>query len=1458
MPPDGQRVWAARTPVASVDSLRELFGALLAGEALAFPLDAGPGAGPDAGANVVAEAAFWSRAGVSSVITVPSVARLLAADLPPGAGQLRDWVLTGETLPGSLVTAMLEALPGCRLYNVYGCTEAPGWGTLLLPGDAGTGSAPVGTPLAGATLELRGPDGGPVADGETGEVWLGGPGVGWGYHGDPQATATAFVPDESVPGGLWFRTGDLAVRREGRVWLAGRRDRRVKLLGNFVDLDEVEAVAADLPGVLEAAVEPAGGELPTALRAWIVPAPGHASRLLPRHVTEHLQQALGRHVVASPVRLVGELPRLSFGKVDRAALRSLREGDGSQRAGEAPRSEIERALAAIWADVLGVPAVFADDDFFGIGGNSLQAARVIGRVRRDMRIGLPVSVMFTARTVRALGEVASTARRAPDAPREASDDGTLTNEQKRLWLLDLATTGSTAHVISACAPVTPAVPLADVEAAIRAVAARHPAMRSRFSLRAPGDPTFILGEAADLPFAHVDLSRAGRRAVDAHVARFARRPIPLVHDGPLFRAEYLTGPGGDRRLLLAFHHMVIDAESFRIIRDELLRALSGTALPARHVLPTRTSGAPRPGLPSALSAELRETRSAIAISVRGGTGDRASLATQRDVIPLGQQRIDSLGARAAELSTTVFTLLLAALSVVVSRHSGERAFAVATPVSFRDDPAVAGEVGFFLNTTAIPCQVRPADTLASLADRLHAATGRFLDGRDVPFEDLVSGAGAPRAFGVSPLAQVMLVADVPVTAPAPDDRIGAFVGLDRGMGTFDLVVSYEERARRIVVDTRTAAVSAADARVLADHLDATVTALCETSADCPIDDIPIHSPGEQEQLITWARQVPRRAATAAAARIAAAMASCSERRAVVSGPSAWTYGDLASAAEHLRDLMRQRNLGTGDRIAIVDEHPLVTVAAVVASLFEGCVFVPVDPQAPVGRVRAMLERANAGLTITGDALAGVTCSRRAARPPRDVPGQAPAYIVFTSGTTGEPKGVELPRDGLDQFVAGYCDDIGVCADSRVLQAVSFGFDPWILNTMLALAHGAELHMRPGTVAPFGSGLARLLNESRATHAFITTAAFETVRPEWVAVKDLTVMVGGSICGAELANRWLGRLTLYNLYGPSEATVLSTGKRCDGGRPSVGRPFPGESVQVCDERGRLCPVGVPGELLIGGAGVGIGYIGMPRLTALQFRPDPLAAEPGGRVYGSGDRGCLLPDGEIYFIGRADRQRKVRGYRLELDEIAAIVAAFPGVTAVAVDVRPNDILSCCVASPGLRVTAETVRADLAGRLPAWAVPNHIKVVERMPLNLNGKVDWNAIDRIPAARRPAAGDDPAGAADELSGAVAAAWEAALGHRAFGLRDNFFDVGGHSLLLPVLHERLQQDVTGVTLMDLFRYPTVESLAGYLRRRGAPVVPGAAAPDPAAPSPAAGRRARISQVRRMRDANARGGSPDA
>lgn len=1683
--PDDERVWVARTPVGSVDAIRELFGALATGGLLAFP---------PPGLDVEGEARFWAGAGVSTVISVPSVARAVVAAGAPLDG-LRDWVLTGEPLPAGVVAGLAAAAPSCRLYDVYGCTEAPGTGARVVPGDR----RPGGTALPGVTISLRGD-----------ELCLGGAGVADGYDGDPRATAAAFVPDETVPGARRFASGDLAVRDGDRIRVVGRRDRRVKLLGTAVDLDDVESVLRDAPGVTEAVVEPRGDELLTAVETWVVahpdrsavvgphtravltgglamlttdpaeaqfmyddlvrrrvylrdlvhvpdgavvvdlganigmfsvqchyeatgvtvysvepgertfdaltgncdfhgvrgerlrvavgaadgeatfvyydefpflsgirpdrgdevaliasylrasepeataeldedemldligtrlasrtyrvpvrtvssllrelgldrvdvlkvnvvkseldvlagiepadfarirqlvmemhdgdgqvaavlerlravgytaaafknealdaagdlfhviatrePVPAGTSTAAPRpfhpivadDVTRWLQDRMGRHVVASPVHVVAELPRTAFGKVDRQELRRL--GAPVARPVRPPRDDVEARLAEICAGLLGRP-VSVDDDFFGVGGDSLRAATLVARVRHELGVELPISAMFNARTVAGLRELV---RDAVPYLEPAAGDGTtgLSNEQQRLWLLDQVTPGSTAHTVSAVAELSPALTAGAVAALVEAVARRHPMLGSRLAMSADGSPSLVVGEVA---VERADVADAA--ALDARIAAFGRTPIEPVAGAALSRVHHVRCPGR-AVLLVALHHVVGDAESFRLLRRDLLAAAAGNPPPARTDLPcVRRDRTVPPATVDALVEALHDVESPLVLSARG-SGDRTSLESRRTVVPLTADDLARLDGRAAELSATSFSLLLAAMTVVLSRHAAASAFAIAAPVGHRDDRDVADEVGFYSNTTAVRCDIRAGDTIRSLVERTSASAWRSVDARDVPFDTLVRRTGAARVLGVSPLAQVLLAVDVPATRLPGDGPVGPFVSLDRGMATFDLVVFFEREASRLLVDARVAVIAPDEARVLAEHLGVTLAALCTADADRLVSDVDIASADERATVRQWADSGPALPPPPLANRITDALASGGTRAAVVSGSRTWTWDELVSNTELVRDVLRGDGLVPGDRVAVFNDHPLATVAAVAACYLDGYAFMPVDPLAPPERIELMLSRAHCARVVRGDVLPDGPVPPRRLRPPAEVPDTAPSYVIFTSGSTGEPKGVALSRAGLARLMCWIGDDIGVTSESRVLQGAAFGFDVWQVNAFLALVAGATLTMTTSDDVLFGADIARLLNDGEITHASLSTSAFETVRPEAVHVPGLTVLVGGSVCSTELADRWRGRATFHNIYGPAETTLFSTIKDCtEPGQPTVGVACPGEAIQIRDPRGGLCAVGVPGDLYIGGAGVGIGYLDRPRPTAERFQPDPFTDRPGARAYDTGDRGYYLPDGEIQFLGRTDRQRKVRGYRLDLDELVALVASFDGIEAVAVDLRPGEVLTCCVGTADPAIDAETIRAGIAVRVPRWAVPTHIKVVDRIPLNRNGKPDWAAIDRIPLAVTPGTEEAPVLVLNGAAAAVADAWAATLGHRTFGPRDNFFDVGGHSLLLPALQEGLADRVGTVALVDLFRYPTVEALAEHLTSTPARAGTGETGPD-----------ARVTRMARLRGARA-------
>jgi non-ribosomal peptide synthetase component F/aryl carrier-like protein len=1370
--PDSERVFAARMPANSVDAYREVIGSAMTGATLVFP--------PRRPADPADEVAWLRDAGVTALIVVPSVVQRLRPGERAQLRNVRDWILTGEAVPASLVRELRRGQRVARIYNVYGCTEAPGCGIALSEVDGAAPLVPVGRPLSGVTASIVDEHGRVVGAGTVGEICLGGPGVAAGYEDDPRSTAARFVPDPGTHGGRRFATGDLAVELPDAIHLTGRRDRRVKLHANTVDLDEVEAALVAMPGIAEAAAELPAGPLPDSIEVWVAPDGGHVDTSV---LGRSLQATCGIHLVIRPVHVVGRLPRVPLGKIDRKALRTLGTGlpPTARTTAVAPRTETERIIARVCREELGRPEFGIDDDFFEQGGDSLSAARVAGRLRREEGFDFETSTVLIARTVRAIAAV-SRRGAVPGEPPLPVWTGELNADQQGMWLVDTLHAPSAAYTISAAVPL-PDVSAEDLDRAWAEVCRRHPLLSSRWN-QGQGRPTIVTTPAGIPPLRRTRV--ADLRAAQARQAQFARTPLALTDGAALVRAE-VCHDGAGSRLLLAAHHLIVDGESFRVIRAGLSRALAGQDLGAPR-LPVAPVAKNDP--PEALAGQFRRAIPRVALSPGGDRGERASLATHRTTIAVAAEDIVARAATAH--ATTAYTVLLAAVAIVVSRHADAATFAVATPVTLRDDPRLRREVGYFARTAAVLCDIRDDDTVAGLVHRLERSVAEAIDHRDVPFDRLVDAVGAARVRGVIPLAQIMVTADVPI-----EESPGLVESLDRQMGPFDLAVEYHAEQQRIVVDSRTVAISPAEAEVLADHIASVLTILASCQAGRQVRDIELSSPADRARLKAWSTGIPIDSPVPLVDRIADAIARHADRPAIVCADGAVTFAELGRIAQTLRDRFARGAVAPGSRIAVVDNHPVLTVAAVIAGLFDGHTFVPVDPQAPAARVQRIRAMVQAAFVIDEKEPPAPAASRLA--PPTPWPREVGAYMAFSSGSSELPKAVELPRAGLDDLASWATRRFDASAQSVVFQPASFGFDIWLLNTILSLTSGATLHARSPSRMGFGTDLAEDLTAARATHVTVSTSAWETVRPEWIPAGSLTVIVAGSRCTEELARRWSARVRLFNGYGPCETTVISSLKLCP--PATIGEACPGESIQVLDERDQPCPVGVPGWIHLGGSGVGIGYAGAPRRTALGFRPDPFAGGPGERRYATGDRGYRLPTGEVQYIGRRDRQVKLRGYRLELDELEETIAKVPSVRAVSVAMRRPEVLACCVATAA---TAGHIRATLETVLPGYAIPSRILVVDQIPLTVNGKPDWPAIEDL-------AGKPAAGPAVPPQGVVAAAWRVVLGHDDFGATDNFFDVGGHSLLMPALKASLAEQGVQVDLVTLFRHATVAGLTTYL-----------------------------------------------
>jgi amino acid adenylation domain-containing protein len=1411
---------------------------------------------------------------------VPSSgAELLRGDgIPTG---VRTVFMGGEALPPGLARALLET-PGRRLFNAYGPTEATIYAILARIDPGETGTPPIGRPVPGGRALLLDADLQPVLPGVPGEIWLGGRGLARGYLGRPDLTAERFRPDPfsaggEEPGARLYRTGDLGRRRpDGRIEFLGRRDNQVKVRGFRIELGDVETALARHPGIEAAVVvdsRPPDAPGEARLIAYAVPRRGlPASGPWAAELRGFLRRLLPAYMVPSDFVVLDALPFTATGKVDRGALPAPGTNlPAAARPWTAPRTPVEEVLCGLWAQVFGLPRVSAGDDFFDLGGHSLLATQLVSRVREAFALELPLRALFEAPVLADLGREIERALREgegtvspPLEPQPRPAEGIpLSFAQQRLWFLDRLEPESPFYNMPVAVRLLGRLDVPALAATFREIVRRHEALRTRF-VETAGRPVQVVeaGIAVEIPVS--DLSSLPSREREAEAARLAhaaaRRPFDLER-GPLLRVSLLRLGEEESLLLAVFHHIVSDGWSMGVFLRETAELYRAGAA---------GEPSPLPPLPlqyadfalwqrgwltgEALDRQLGWWRRQLAdVPPLALPTDRPRPATPayrgaRCPLALPPDVAAQIAGLARREGATLFMTLLAAFSAVLGRWAGQELLAVGTPVANRTRVELEPLIGFFVNTLALRADLTGDPTGRTLLGRCReTALGAYAH-QDLPFEKLVEELRPERDLARAPLFQVLL--SLQNTPPADFELPGltlAPVAIEPGTAKFDLTLSAMETPEGIgaALEHDAHLFDRATAARLAGHLAAALQGLAADPGR-RLSELPLLAAAERQQTLReWAEPSPLppdleslgMEGLGIAGRIAAQARRTPGAVAVAQGDREITYRDLHDRAGRLAGSLRARGVGPEVTVAIRLPKSPEAIVAILAVLRAGGAYLPLDPAYPEERLAWMTADAGAALTLDepdvsvtahqdpgpGPAVPGP------AVPGSMAPSASPAYVLYTSGSTGRPKGVVVTRAGLlastQARLAGYTAPV-----SAFLLIPSLAFDSSVAGLFWTLCQGGTLVLPGEGEAADPVRLAELVEARRVSHWLGIPSLWRLIldaAPPRRLRSLKAVIVAGEPCPADLPRRHAAALPgvpLLNEYGPTEGTVWATaGELTAEERITIGRPIAGARVLLLDRGLAPAPAGVPAELFLGGAGLARGYLGRPDLTAERFVPDPWSAAPGARLYRTGDLARWLPDGRLDLLGRADDQVKIRGFRVEPGEVEAALERCAGVRQAAVVVRDlpsgDRRLAACVAAAA-DLDPETLRRDLAGRLPAHLVPAELAIVETLPLSPNGKVDREALKGLFAAggAAPRSAEPPAG---ELERRLAAIWEDLLDVRGVGRGDGFFDLGGHSLLAVQLLARIERDLgRRLPLAALFRGATLASLA--------------AAIDAAAPAPAA------------------------
>ncbi|HML82982.1 MAG TPA: amino acid adenylation domain-containing protein [Thiomonas arsenitoxydans] len=1388
---------------------------------------------------------FVREQGITHLTLAPSTARALVDDPQlPACTSLRYVQFGGEPLDAALAARFQSLLPQATLLNYYGPSETTEDSTLYVvdgPITQTRGNLPVGRPIDNTRAYVLDEQLRQMPFDVTGEICIAGPGVARGYLGQPELTAQRFLPDPFCPGERLYRTGDLGYwSADGQLHLVGRNDEQIKIRGFRIEIGEIERRLAAHPAVAQAAVvswKPREND--PQLAAYIVWREGHDLASVAA-LRQTLQISLPHYMVPSAWQVLPSLPLTPSGKIDKRALPVPQLEAATTLPRLSPRTPTEQTLWAIWHEVLGTEAFGVLDHFFELGGHSLTLTQVRSRIQQHFGIELPLADLFTHLTLAELAaqidqrqHLASPADVIPAVDRSGLLPTSLS--QRRMWVIQHFHPESVAYNITAPVRLKGAFNLSLFERALDLLIARHEGLRTQFVLRGEEPVQIILPalrvqpDYRDLRSLHAaERENAARQIASALLAQ----PFDLSA-APLFRISILQMQDDERVLLWVFHHAIADNWALAVLSRETLQIyaalLRGCTDPADMGLaPLRTQYADYAAWQrSATVSAARESHLQAWLQKLEGLTDlplptdyprpaQPSFMGHTIYAPLSEPLQRALQGYGARHGVTPFMVLLASFNVLLARLSRRTDIAVGTPIANRHHAATEQLVGTLVNTLVMRNTVEPQATFDQLMQQVRATALHAYAHQDAPFDELVDRLGAQRADHPQDLVRVLFnvlnapagqLADVPFTYEAFD--------FDRVAAQFDLSIHVDtEFTHRIQLEYATDLFSLDTAqRLLDSYVFLTEQLLAQPAL--PVSSHALVTSTQRAVLGEW--NTTPQPLTAPLTLPAALQLDAPDRRSRLALTDALghtlRYGELHARALGIAHHLRQMGVGRGDRVGLCLHRQADMLAALLGVLQSGAAYVPLDPGFPPERLHYMATDAQLRCLLTQTALLPLLANadvpqlaldsaplaglrRDAPLPPdpaRDARPEDPAYLIYTSGSTGQPKGVEVPHRAVVNFLRSMAREPGLQSDNVLLAVTTLSFDIAVLELLLPLTAGARVVLADHAQSRDPFALRDLLQTSLATVLQATPSTWRMLldvgwpgNPDPSRPPRLRAFIGGEALPADLAPRLLAACAeVWNLYGPTETTVWSTCWRVQPGQPIViGRPIANTQVWILDPQGQLCPIGTPGEIHIGGAGVTLGYFQRPELTAERFIPDPFSADTQASLYKTGDLGRWRHDGQLEHLGRLDHQVKIRGFRIELGEIEAALREQAGVATCVLTTyapTPEDVrlVAYLVAKPGAATNPADLRQALRARLPDYMVPQHLVPLDALPLLPNGKHDRAALP-APQAAAPTAHTRQASRLPSTpqEQQIAAIWRELLGVERVQLTDNFFDLGGHSLL--------------------------------------------------------------------------------
>jgi amino acid adenylation domain-containing protein len=1361
---------------------------------------------------------------------------------------VRHIFCSGEALSAETVRKSHARLSHVALHNLYGPTEAAvdvtAWTS---PGELCGEQVAIGYPVANTQIYILDGAGHPVPLGVSGEIYIGGVQVARGYLNRPDLTDERFVSDpySDESGAKMYRTGDMGSwLPDGTIGYQGRNDDQVKVRGFRIELGEISSALQSCPGVKEAVVvaRDAGGGDKRLVGYYTQ---GSSAVALSTLKTE-LESRLPGYMVPSAYVLLEEMPLTPNGKVNRKALPAPDEQALVRQAYAAPEGLLERRLAEIWSALLGVEPVGRFDNFFELGGHSLLALRMVARVREMLARELTLTTLFEQPILRdvALNLEDNASPALPSiTPNISGNTPPLSMAQQRLWFLSqMDPDSASAYVITGSVRLEGKLNVDALQRALNQIVARHAPLRTHFS-NIDGIPVQIIDDVHQgFPLIWLD----GETMLD-ELAPF--RPVFDPAQGPLIQGQLICIHEDEHWLRLAMHHMVTDGWSMGIFTRELSVLYRAFCHGSDNPLPPLLVQYGDYALwqQQHLQGEVLRQQQQFWVEQLTGVPECLALPTDRprptcqDYSGAGVDvRLDAeLTTAVRELSLrhgcTLYMTLLAAWSALMSRLSNQEEVVIGSPIAGRNHTELEGLIGMFVNTQALRIDLSGQPNTTALLAQVKTTSLQAQTHQDIPFEQVVEAVAPARCLSYSPIFQVVFsLQNLPEEQITLDGMVLSHLPEAVTTAQFDLNLIVHE-VDDCIEGTLSYATALFDEATVQRYLDYWKRLLqgMVSQPEQPVDALPMLADAEYRQVIAAVNETRTEypSDTGVHTLFSRQVARCPQASAIIAADASQDYAGLNARANALALRLQGLGVKPGQRVAVALPRSAGLIQAELAILKCGAVYVPLDPNAPAERHSYVLHDSGARVLITepdvpvSDPAVSVLEMTPAVREEVladfdavTVSGEAPAYVMYTSGSTGQPKGVVVPHRAIARLVLnnGY---MAVSPSDRVAFAANPAFDATTLEVWAPLLNGGSVVVIGQDTLLDAPRFAAALQTHQVSILWLTVGLFNQYAEalEGVLPGLRYLLVGGDALDPVVIRRVLANSPpahLLNGYGPTETTTFALTheiRDVAAGASSIplGRPIGNSRVYLLNGQGQPVPQGVVGELYIGGDGVALGYLNQAELTAERFVPDPYTTESGAKMYRTGDLGYRRRDGTIEFVGRNDLQVKIRGFRIELGEIESALLRSGVDCAVVVAQGSSKRLVAYFVSGDSEISAGDLKSKLGELLPDYMVPVGYVRLAQLPLTANGKVDRKALpepDSDALAREKY--EPPQGDLEEM---LAEIWEELLEVEQVGRYDSFFELGGHSLLAAQLISRIRSELElEVPLVELFSHST---LAAFSKR---------------------------------------------